>query len=1698
MPFTSVSTPSSITINSVSTTNFSINVTINGTVSGRFYHAIAYVTGTTTAIGSANGTASGTTRALSITTNHSTLLTRANGASALTYYIRVFEFLNYTSFLNNETATDSKNSSAANLTISLRNSSTAISAYNLDTGGTVNTSWARPSTHSGWRTRVQVYANGVWIFTLQGLTGSSLSATMDSSEVAAMTNAMGGVSPGTISARIWTGWNLSGGATYLGYSEPTNTLTKSFYVASTCSISGSPILLDSNSGTQNITVSVANSGPTSGLTHDLTLSISGTSVGTGTINAPGSTTISINRATAAEVLKTASNGTLTLTCVTKLNDSSIGSNTATATIRPPIATVPSDSVANFSLNNVVPIKFTSFSNAYTYTAELLRSDNTVVATRTYSSQTAGSVSHNITLNSTERTNILNQITTDGTTQVTGLKLKISTLIGTTSIGSNTNGSGTCSYSASTISTFANLSAEGSGTLTLSSLVSEFTHDVMIRLGTAGTIIYSTTGAGTAPSVSFDATAIGAIYSAIAAAGSSLSHSIRVSITTKYGSRTIGSVLNNDSYSVTAPSSSISALPDPLTIGSNFNVSITRGSTYFTYYIDLWGGSATYNSANLVKTITASANSSSTSFSNQEWTKILSFFTSAGDTSTTLYARLRVFYGSNQIGSTTTSVSRSISASAFAFTAGNSASFNIEGTISNMTFSGGNSLLKASLNYKNVSTSIITKEFTGASSYTEPIIVAADRAAIYGAAAASSTSLVVSLDLTTMTPQGVRIGSISSISFTASYANGTISSFGTGLNFNLSSNPSLAIAATSSLLSHKVELLNNSSVLIVEKTIPTGESSLAGLIDSHRSNILSNLVSGETVIPVKIRLTTLYSGKVIGSSVTQDYSAIVSALTLSNVLGSAIDTANVSFGVSSIPTTLSGLVHYKVEIKSLTSTVFSSSAQTSSTQSCTFTANRATILNNFVAGSNSHALTLNVTTEIVGTTKRIGSVQSSTANMTILDPTISMIEGNLTLGLASANPFSITLTKGSALTSVTNTVRMVSTSPVLNLTIGTDLTGNVSNYAFNQSSLNTILALIPSTTSLAVRFEVSQFYSGKQLGSTISINRTLVIDTNVYKPSITSFTFTELVSSVVSLLGTNTAPIYIQNVSRPNIVTAFTIPNGANLSNATLSFSNQNTSTSNAAARTLTLAFSNPIAASGSVAPVLTVVDSRGISATMTGASKTISIYETPRVLSYDVQRAHNTLDQLDLEAGTRAGVMFSLQASSIKPSLTELNSLSYRVEFFPQVGDWTPLAPYQSLGAGNLSVVRNQSNPIVLGDINTFQTGFAYPFRFIFKDGLNETVYYLDTMPSVFIPFAISKYGISAGKVHSQTADNVFEAGGAIALSGQLKSTVATGTAPLVISSTTKVENLYANRADTLATARTLTIGSTGKTFNGSANVSWTLAEIGAAATSHSHTKSQITDFAHTHTLSEISNSGSLAAINTNASTSNYLRGDGTWVTPPNTTYSAGNGISLSSTTFSVAGGNGLVQETSGLALGTPSTLTTATTNATTATSHTHEVTFPVTSVAGKTGAVTLTAGDVGAAPASHTHNEYAQTQYNGSFNYLGGGYIAGGLEKPNWFGSGKLKLQMLRGAGTNTGAPDTWNDCLWLSSYTGGDVRSSNVLIFSKNSDRVGFSRQNFDSTSWGTYREFWHTGNLSQPAQSNWGSAPSSPRAGDMYFTT
>lgn len=78
-----------------------------------------------------------------------------------------------------------------------------------------------------------------------------------------------------------------------------------------------------------------------------------------------------------------------------------------------------------------------------------------------------------------------------------------------------------------------------------------------------------------------------------------------------------------------------------------------------------------------------------------------------------------------------------------------------------------------------------------------------------------------------------------------------------------------------------------------------------------------------------------------------------------------------------------------------------------------------------------------------------------------------------------------------------------------------------------------------------------------------------------------------------------------------------------------------------------------------------------------------------------------------------------------------------------------------------------------------------------------------------------------------------------------------------------------AGSADKLTTARTITIGSTGKRFDGSANVSWSLTEIGAAAASHTHA-----EYANQNAYSTIAISGTRAAATSPTDTFTIAAGD--------------------------------------------------------------------------------------------------------------------------------------------------------------------------------------------------------------------------------
>lgn len=156
-----------------------------------------------------------------------------------------------------------------------------------------------------------------------------------------------------------------------------------------------------------------------------------------------------------------------------------------------------------------------------------------------------------------------------------------------------------------------------------------------------------------------------------------------------------------------------------------------------------------------------------------------------------------------------------------------------------------------------------------------------------------------------------------------------------------------------------------------------------------------------------------------------------------------------------------------------------------------------------------------------------------------------------------------------------------------------------------------------------------------------------------------------------------------------------------------------------------------------------------------------------------------------------------------------------------------------------------------------------------------------------------------------------------------------------------------------------------------------------------------------------------------------------------NTTYSAGNGISLSSTTFSVAGGNGLVQETSGLAMGTPSTLTGATTNAVTSTSHTH--------------AISLTASDVGAAPTSHDHQTLLR---------LDNRTIA-----PSELTATYMRFGFGSWANNNT---SPYADYFHLRAYQDASGGNDNLVMFRKDAIGMRIFQQTFGSaTAYSSYKD-------------------------------
>lgn len=158
-------------------------------------------------------------------------------------------------------------------------------------------------------------------------------------------------------------------------------------------------------------------------------------------------------------------------------------------------------------------------------------------------------------------------------------------------------------------------------------------------------------------------------------------------------------------------------------------------------------------------------------------------------------------------------------------------------------------------------------------------------------------------------------------------------------------------------------------------------------------------------------------------------------------------------------------------------------------------------------------------------------------------------------------------------------------------------------------------------------------------------------------------------------------------------------------------------------------------------------------------------------------------------------------------------------------------------GSANVSAVLTLANSgVAAGTYNNAATQVR-PFTVDAKGritGIGTAVTITPAFSSITgKPTTLSGYGITDGLTLGSTAG---------AAAGTASAGIATTAARSdhVHPSQTSVSG-NAGTATSLATSRTFTVGNTGKTFNGTANVSWSLAEIGAAAASHNHDAGNIT-----------------------------------------------------------------------------------------------------------------------------------------------------------------------------------------------------------------------------------------------------------------
>lgn len=793
------------------------------------------------------------------------------------------------------------------------------------------------------------------------------------------------------------------------------------------------------------------------------------------------------------------------------------------------------------------------------------------------------------------------------------------------------------------------------------------------------------------------------------------------------------------------------------------------------------------------------------------------------------------------------------------------------------------------------------------------------------------------------------------------------------NFTVGSNPSFSLSAASTAFSHRITLSWSSYTAVFNWSAGTSSGTLS--MSGRAGDLFTAMATGGTSVSVTATLETISGSTVIGTD-TRTVSATTSACTVTANVANFTLTNAFSVSVSALQNSLLKRV-LKVYANGVYIMEFENATAGATTMSHTFTvAQRQAIYQQFASSGSSTTLRFDLYTQYG--TKRIGAVDNSkTATGSTPAQSLTAIS-NFNYG----DTVTISVSGGDTAALDYETFVLVDSTSVVSL-LNTSYTGNLSTYQ-NAILFNALKNKTSGSFSATVSFRTK---SGtiKSIGTGASRTATISVpNTGVYVPSITSFISSEDSSgtnySVINAmsLGTN---IYVQNKSLIKFEAVGVAAGlGADITSVVLRYN----FVDNTMTGTTTRTFSLTPTTSGNVQATATITDSRGRTFGLV-INTIIRGWALPYISGLSVSRTGANKD--------KATPSFTAIGSTLNDaSGVNKNTLRYRIRY--------RLLPSGSFATSVTSTATATMSQTYNSELaQTFATGSRYEIEVVAEDKLSGTSFAnsplsLVTLGTIVVPISVSKQGIGVGKVWEQGALDV---GGDIYQNGALlKGTEIRSNANAWLSG--QVTFQQGSNVTLSQSGSTITINATDTNTTYSAgnglSLSGTTISLGTPSTLTASTSNALTATSHTHAIttsasgaastimqtdgsgdaharlfrSTYANQSTISgamAFRVNNSTDNYIRfcSDATairtFLSTPSTgiTITAGNGLS----------GGGTLEANRTITLGTPGALTSTSTNAVTATSHTHSIPNNYVQIYGGT----LTAGGSGALTSAYTNFDY-------------------------------------------------------------------------------------------------------------------------------